>query len=98
MHLELETANDKEAFPEKENGDDVLPQEKSPNIDAFEPEVIERAIKISRTMVGMSLTSGSPWAGIFDKFNSNHLDKLLDGLEKDSDHEYELKKPIKFTH
>jgi len=77
-----------QSSPEKASADDgiLIPDD----IDQMPPEVA-KSFRSVLAMFSQSISStrANP---IIDKFNEAHIDKYLDYIQRDDDHEYELKK------
>lgn len=80
-------------LPEPVNGSAV---ESEPDFSDDEIESLEKMPpEVRRTIsgfMGMIQSRSGPMNPLFEKFNDAHIDKYLDYIQRDDDHEYELKR------
>ncbi|GBD87613.1 hypothetical protein BMS3Abin03_01547 [bacterium BMS3Abin03] len=80
---------------EKKNSE--LGAESNDNLSADIPdeadvdEVIKKMPPQIRRSISMMMTSGRMPHPLFDKFNEQHIDKFLDGIQRDDDNEFKMR-------
>ncbi len=61
-------------------------------ISEMPPEVLQSLRSFSTLISGTTTSSGPLTHPLFDKFTDAHIDKYLDYIQRDDDHEYDLKR------
>ncbi len=92
--------NDKEKNKDQKalstDNNDKTPQTIPPEIikefEEMPPEVRKEAF----SFLSMAFRGGGISNPLFDKFNDSHIDKYLDYIQRDDDHEFELRKSNRY--